>query len=92
MGNLNKVLPIEYLGQDPEKRITPSGHAVVNVNIATTEHFKDQSGSKQERTEWHRVVFWNKQAELVAQYCRKGSQIYVEGSPSPKRMARSGWE
>ncbi len=80
MGYLNKVLLIGRLGQDPEKRITPSGHTVVNISLATTEYFKDQSGNKQERTEWHRVVFWNRQAELIEQYCKKGSQIYVEGS------------
>ncbi|MFH2129047.1 MAG: single-stranded DNA-binding protein [bacterium] len=80
MGNLNKVLIIGRLGQDPEKRITPNGHTVVNVSLATSEYFKDQGGNKQERTEWHRVVFWNRQAEIVEQYCRKGSQIYVEGS------------
>jgi len=80
MGYLNKVLLIGRLGQDPEKRITPSGHTVVNISLATTEYFKDQGGNKQERTEWHRVVFWNKQAELIEQYCKKGSQLYVEGS------------
>lgn len=80
MGNLNKVLLIGRLGQDPEKRITPSGHTVVNVSLATTDYFKDQGGNRQERTEWHRVVFWNRQAELIEQYCRKGSQLYVEGS------------
>lgn len=80
MGYLNKVLLIGRLGQDPEKRITPSGHTVVNISLATTEYFKDQGGNKQERTEWHRVVFWNKQAELIEQFCRKGSQLYVEGS------------
>jgi len=80
MGYLNKVLLIGRLGQDPEKRMTPAGHSVVNISLATTEYFKDQAGNKQERTEWHRVVFWNRQAEIVEQYCRKGSQIYVEGS------------
>lgn len=80
MGNLNKVLLIGRLGQDPEKRVTPSGHTVVNIGLATTEFFKDQQGNKQERTEWHRVVFWNRQADLVEQYCRKGSQLFVEGS------------
>lgn len=80
MGNLNKVMLIGRLGQDPEKRITPAGHSVVNVSVATTEFFRDQSGNKRERTEWHRVVFWNRQAEIVEQYCRKGSQIFVEGS------------
>jgi single-strand DNA-binding protein len=80
MGYLNKVLLIGRLGQEPEKRITPSGHTVVNISLATTEYFKDQGGNKQERTEWHRVVLWNRLAEIVEQYCQKGSQIYVEGS------------
>lgn len=80
MGNLNKVLLIGRLGQDPEKRITPSGHSVVNISLATTDYFKDKSGNRQERTEWHRVVFWDRLAEIVEQYCRKGSQLYVEGS------------
>lgn len=80
MGYLNKVLLIGRLGQDPEKRITPAGHSVINISLATTEYFKDQSGSRQERTEWHKVVFWNRQAEIIEQFCKKGSQIYVEGS------------
>lgn len=80
MGNLNKVMLIGRLGQDPEKRVTPGGHSVVSISIATTEYFKDQSGNKQEKSEWHRVVFWNRLAEIVEQYCRKGSQIYIEGS------------
>jgi len=80
MGNLNKVLLIGRLGQDPEKRVTSTGHSVVNISLATTEYFRDQSGNKRERTEWHKVVFWNRQAEVVEQYSRKGSQLYVEGS------------
>src|SRR3989339_1874458 len=80
MGNLNKVLLIGRLGQDPEKRVTPGGHSVVSVNLATSERFTDKAGNKQERTEWHRLVFWNKLADLVEQYCKKGSQLYVEGS------------
>lgn len=80
MGNLNKVLLIGRLGQDPEKRVTPGGHSVVTLNLATSERFTDKQGQKQERTEWHRVVFWNKQAEIIEQYCHKGSQLYVEGS------------
>ncbi|MBU2514423.1 single-stranded DNA-binding protein [bacterium] len=87
MGYLNKVLLIGRLGQDPEKRITPSGHSVVSVSIATTDYFKDKSGNKQERTEWHKVVFWNRQAEIVEQYCRKGSQLFVEGS-----LQTSDWQ
>lgn len=80
MGYLNKVLLIGRLGQDPEKRVTPTGASVVNVNLATTEYYKDKSGNRQERTEWHKIVLWNRQAEIAEQYCRKGSQLYVEGS------------
>lgn len=79
MANLNKMLIIGFLGQDPEKKVTPNGNSVATVSIATTEKFNDKSGNKQEETEWHRVVFWNKQADLIAQYCKKGSQVYVEG-------------
>jgi single-strand DNA-binding protein len=80
MGNLNKVMLIGRLGQDPEKRVTPSGASVVTLSLATSEKFNDKNGNKQERTEWHKCVFWNKQADLIEQYCRKGSQLYVEGS------------
>ncbi len=80
MGNLNKVILIGRLGQDPEKRVTPQGHSVVTLSLATSERFKDKQGQKQETTEWHRVVFWNQLADLVEQYCKKGSQLYVEGS------------
>ena len=79
MGYLNKVLLIGRLGQDPEKRVTQTGQSVVNVSLATTDYYKDKSGNRQERTEWHRLVFWNRQAEIVEQYCKKGSQLYVEG-------------
>lgn len=80
MGNLNKVLLIGRLGQDPELRTTTNGHSVVNVSLATTEQWKDQSGTKQERTEWHRLSLWNHTANIINKYCRKGSQIFVEGS------------
>jgi single-strand DNA-binding protein len=80
MGNLNKVLLIGRIGQEPEKRITPTGQSVVNISLATSDFFKDRSGNRQERTEWHRVIFWNRLAEIVEQYCKKGSQLYVEGS------------
>ena len=80
MASLNKVLLIGRLGQDPEKRVTPSGASVVNVSLATSDRFKDKTGNQQERTEWHRLVFWNRTAEIVEQYCRKGSQLYIEGT------------
>ena len=78
---VNKVILIGNLGGDPETRHMPSGGSVTNVNIATSESWKDkQTGQDQERTEWHRVVFFGKLADVVTQYTRKGSKIYVEGS------------
>ena len=76
---LNKVTLIGNLGQDPDVRMTQSGDKVANVSLATTERWKDQSGNRQERTEWHRVVFFGNVAGIVEQYLRKGSKIYVEG-------------
>lgn len=78
---INKVILIGNLGADPEVRYTPTGAAVVSVNIATTAGWKDkQTGELQERTEWHRVVFFNRLAEIVNEYLRKGSKLYIEGS------------
>jgi single-strand DNA-binding protein len=78
---INKVILIGNLGADPETRYMPSGGAVTNVNLATSESWKDkQTGQPQERTEWHRVVFFNRLAEIAAEYLRKGSKVYVEGS------------
>ncbi len=77
---VNKVILVGNLGKDPEVRYTPSGSAVANVAIATSDQWKDkQSGEQQERTEWHRVVFFNRLAEVVGEYVKKGQQIYVEG-------------
>ena len=77
---INKVILIGNLGQDPEPRYMPSGDAVVNVSIATSDSWKDRNtGEPRERTEWHRVVFFGKLAEIVAQYLKKGSKVYVEG-------------
>ncbi len=78
---VNKVILVGNLGKDPEIRYMPSGGAVANVTIATTDSWKDkQSGEQQERTEWHNVVFYNRLAEIVGEYLKKGAQIYVEGS------------
>ncbi len=78
---VNKVILIGNLGSDPEVRYTPSGSAVANVNLATSESWRDKtSGELQDRTEWHRIVFFNRLAEIVGEYLRKGSKIYVEGS------------
>ena len=80
MASLNKVILIGNLGRDPETRYAPSGDAICNITVATTETWKDkQSGERKEATEWHRVVFFGRLAEIAAQYLRKGSQIYVEG-------------
>lgn len=80
MASLNKVILIGDLGRDPETRYMPSGDAICNVTIATTETWKDKaSGERREATEWHRVVFFGRLAEIAAQYLRKGSQVYVEG-------------
>lgn len=78
---INKVILVGNLGQDPEVKYLPSGSAVANVSIATTDAWKDkQTGEMQERTEWHRVAFFGRLAEIVGEYLRKGSQVYVEGS------------
>lgn len=78
---VNKVILVGNLGQDPETRYMPSGGAVTNVSLATSESWKDKnSGQMQERTEWHRVVFFNKLAEIAGEYLKKGSKLYVEGS------------
>jgi single-strand DNA-binding protein len=81
MASVNKVIIVGNLGKDPEMRSFPSGDQVANVTIATTDKWKDkQSGEMKEATEWHRVVFNGRLAEIVGQYLRKGSQVYVEGS------------
>jgi single-strand DNA-binding protein len=77
---INKVILVGNLGNDPEVKYMPSGGAVANVSVATTDSWKDkQSGERQERTEWHRVVFFGRLAEIAGEYLRKGSQVYVEG-------------
>ena len=81
MASINKVIIVGNLGRDPEMRTFPSGDQVANVTIATTDKWKDkQTGEMKEATEWHRVVFNGRLAEIVGQYLRKGSQVYVEGS------------
>jgi single-strand DNA-binding protein len=79
MASVNKVILVGNLGRDPETRYTTGGEAVTNVSIATTDTWKDKSGEKQERTEWHRVAFFGKLAEIAGEYLKKGSQVYVEG-------------
>ena len=79
MASVNKVILIGNVGRDPEIRYMPSGDAMVNLSLATTDTWKDKTGEKQEKTEWHRVVIFGKTAEIAGQYLRKGSQIYIEG-------------
>ncbi|MEJ9052924.1 single-stranded DNA-binding protein [Pseudomonas aeruginosa] len=78
---VNKVILVGNVGGDPETRYMPNGNAVTNITLATSESWKDkQTGQQQERTEWHRVVFFGRLAEIAGEYLRKGSQVYVEGS------------
>tara|TARA_Y100000992_G_scaffold297047_1_gene260103 strand:- start:967 stop:1392 length:426 start_codon:yes stop_codon:yes gene_type:complete len=78
--SVNKVILLGRVGNDPDVKFMPSGNAVVNISIATNRKFKNQdSGSYEDKTEWHRVVFFNKPAETIGQYVRKGQQLYVEG-------------
>lgn len=79
MASVNKVILIGNLGADPETRYLPSGDAVTNIRIATTENWKDKSGEKQEHTEWHRISFFGRQAEVAGEYLKKGSPVYIEG-------------
>jgi single-strand DNA-binding protein len=81
MASVNKVILVGNLGKDPEMRYMPNGDAVANITLATTDTWKDkQTGEKKEATEWHRVVFFRKLAEIVGQYLKKGSQVYIEGA------------
>ena len=81
MASVNKVIIVGNLGRDPETRYLPSGEAVTNISVATTDTWKDKaSGEKKEATEWHRVSFFGRLAEIAGEYLKKGSQVYVEGS------------
>jgi single-strand DNA-binding protein len=79
MSGVNKVILLGNLGANPEMRHTQGGTAVANLRLATSERWTDKSGQPQEATEWHRVVVWGKQAEIVGQYLTKGRQVYIEG-------------
>ena len=85
--SVNKVIVLGRLGQDPEMKYTPSGSAVTNFSVATSESWTDKSGQKQERTEWHRIVVWGRLAEISNQYLAKGRQVYIEG-----RLQTRQWE
>jgi len=79
MASVNKVILVGNLGRDPETRYTTGGDAVTNIRVATTDTWKDKNGEKQEKTEWHTVVFFGRQAEIAGEYLKKGRQVYVEG-------------
>lgn len=87
MAGVNKVILIGNLGKDPEVRHLESGAAVANFPIATTESYKDKSGQRQERTEWHNIILWRGLAEVAEKYLRKGNQVYIEG-----RLQSRSWE
>ncbi|MCQ4271375.1 MULTISPECIES: single-stranded DNA-binding protein [Pseudomonas] len=88
---VNKVILIGNVGGDPETRYLPNGNAVTNVTLATTDSWKDkQTGQNQERTEWHRVVFFGKVAEIAGEYLRKGSQCYIEGRLQTREWEKDG--
>ncbi len=80
MASVNKVIIVGNLGRDPETRYSADGGAITNVSVATTDKWKDKNGEMQEKTEWHRVAFFGKLAEIAGEYLKKGSQVYVEGS------------
>ena len=85
MASVNKIILIGNLGKDPELKQLSSGETVANLSLATTDSWKDKDGTKQEKTEWHRVSFFGRQAEVCGQYLKKGSQIFVEGSIRTKK-------
>jgi len=87
MAGVNKVIIIGNLGKDPELRHTPQGQAVATFSVATSESWNDKQGQKQERTEWHRIVVWGKQAELCSKYLSKGRKAYIEG-----RLQTRAWD
>jgi single-strand DNA-binding protein len=85
--SVNKVILVGNLGKDPEVKYTPSGVPVAKFSLATNERYKDKSGEWQDRTEWHNIVAWQRLAEIVGEYVKKGSKIYIEG-----RLQTSSWE
>ena len=87
MAGLNKVILIGNLGRDPELRYTPNGSPVAEFSLATSEKWKDKDGNPQERTEWHNIVAWGRQAEICGEYLSKGRQVYVEG-----RIQTRSWD
>lgn len=85
MASVNKAILIGNLGKDPETRYMPNGDPVTTITLATTDTWKDKNGAKQEKTEWHRIIFYRKLAEIVGEYLKKGRSIYVEGRLETKK-------
>ena len=85
--SVNKVILVGHLGKDPEVKYTPQGTPVAKFSLATNERFKDKDGNWQDRTEWHSLVAWQRTAEIIGEYCKKGSQVYVEG-----RLKTDSWD
>jgi len=90
MGSVNRVILLGNLGADPELKWTPSGRAVCNLRVATTEVFKDKGGQRQEKTEWHRITVWGDQGENAAKYLAKGRSVYVEGKLQTRSWEKDG--
>ena len=90
MASVNKVILVGNLGKDPEVRFMPNGEAVCNFSIATTENWKDKSGAKQEKTEWHNIVMYRKLAEIAGEYLKKGRPVYVEGRLQTRKWEKDG--
>jgi single-strand DNA-binding protein len=90
MGSINKVILIGNLGADPELKYTPSSRALCNLRVATTEVFKDKTGQRQEKTEWHRVTVWGDQAENCSKYLSKGRSVYIEGKLQTRTYDKEG--
>jgi len=87
MASVNKVILIGNLGKDPELKYTPGGQAVTNFSMATTERWRDKDGNNQDKTEWHNIVLWGRQAEIAKEYLAKGRQVYIEG-----RIQTRSWD
>lgn len=90
MASVNKVILVGNLGRDPEVRYMPNGEAVCNFSIATTENWKDKSGVKQEKTEWHNIVMYRRLAEIAGEYLKKGRSVYVEGRLQTRKWEKDG--
>lgn len=90
MASVNKVILMGNLGRDPEIRYMPNGEAVANFSIATTENWKDKSGAKQEKTEWHNIVMYRRLAEIAGEYLKKGRPVYIEGRLQTRKWEKDG--